>query len=512
MKTMDRYIIAYDLGTGGCKASLYDTNGNCFADSFISCDTYYPQQGWHEQKPEDWWEAVVQSTKILLAKSQISGENVSSIGISGHSLGLVPLNTDGELLMANVPIWSDSRPTNKELKGFFDKVSEEEWYMTTGNGFPPALYTVFKLMWLKNNEPDIFKEIDKVIGTKDYINFKMTGVAATDYSYASGTGVFDLKKWDYSNELIEASELPASIFPNIVASTHVLGKLTKQVANELGLSTEVQVVAGGVDNSCMALGARCFKEGRTYNSLGSSSWIAVSSQKPLLNLNSRPYVFAHVVPGMFASATAIFSAGSSFKWLRDNVCEEYKQQEENTWELMTAQAQKSPVGSNKLLFNPSLAGGTLMDKSANIKGSFTGIDLSHTKSDLIRSTMEGIAMGLRVALDELRGLTTIDNEITVVGGGSKSGFWRQLYADIYNAKVVKTNIDEQAAALGAAALAAVGTGIWNDFSIIDKIHQTESVEVPRIEESQKYESILPVYLQLSDHLSEIGDLLNNLKL
>lgn len=509
---MHKHIIAYDLGTGGCKASMYDEQGNCIADSFISCETYYPQQGWHEQKPNDWWSAVVQSTKNLMEESNVSKENVSAIGISGHSLGLVPLNTNGELLMQNVPIWSDSRPTTKELSKFFTKVSEEEWYMTTGNGFPPALYTVFKLMWLKNNEPEIFSQIDKVIGTKDYVNYKLTGVATTDYSYASGTGVFDLNRWSYSDHLIEASGLPANIFPNIVASTHVLGKLTAESAKELGLHTETKVVAGGVDNSCMALGARCFKDGRTYNSLGSSAWVAVSSEKPLLNTKSRPYVFAHVIPDLFTSATAIFSAGSSFKWLRDNICEDYKQSGGDVWEHMTKQAQKSPVGSNKLLFNPSLAGGTMMDKSANIRGSFAGIDLSHTKSDLIRSAMEGIAMGLRVALDELRSLTTIDNEITVVGGGSKSDFWRQLYADIYNAKIIKTNIDQQAAALGAAALAAVGTGIWNDFSIIDEIHQIENVEVPHLEENQKYEAMLPVYMQLSGYLSEVGDLLTNLKL
>ncbi len=509
---MDTNIIAYDLGTSGCKASLYDTNGNCMADSFIACDTDYPQQGWHEQKPEDWWAAVVESTKILLQESKVSVKSISAIGISGHSLGLVPLSSEGELLRSSVPIWSDSRPTAKELDSFFAEIPEQEWYMLTGNGFPPPLYTVFKLMWLKNNEPELFSKIDTVVGTKDYINHKMTGIAATDYSYASGTGVFDLNNWGYSDRLIKASGLPTSIFPEPVASTQVLGTLTQQAANELGLHTGVKIVAGGVDNSCMALGARCFKEGRTYNSLGSSAWIAVSSHKALLNPKSRPYVFAHVVPDMFASATAIFAAGTSFKWLRNNICNDINEQEGNIWEQMTTLAQDAPAGSNSLLFNPTLAGGTMIDKSPNIKGAFVGIDQSHKKSDIIRSTMEGIAMGLRVALDELRELTTIEDEITVVGGGSKSDFWRQLYADIYNAEIVKTNIDQQAAALGAAALAAVGTGIWNDFSIIDKIHKTESIAKPQNEENERYEKILPIYKQLSDYLSEIGDMFNDLKL
>lgn len=507
---MNQYIIAYDLGTGGCKASLYNVKGNCMADSFISCNTHYPHQGWHEQKPEDWWSAVVQSTKNLLKKSQVSKEEVSAIGISGHSLGLVPVDNKGRLLRERVPIWSDSRPTHKETKLFFNRIPEEEWYSITGNGFPPALYTVFKLKWLENNEPEIFEKIDKVLGTKDYINFKLTGALATDYSYASGTGVYDLKAWKYSDKLIKASGLPSSIFPDLVASTDVLGTLTGKAAKELGLREHVQVVAGGVDNSCMALGARCFKDGRTYNSLGSSSWIAVSSAQPLLNEKSRPYVFTHVVPGLFTSATAIFSAGSGFRWLRDNVCLQLKAQEGDTWEQMTALAQEAPVGSNQLLFNPSLAGGTMTDNSPNIRGALVGIDLSHTQNDIIRSVMEGIALGLRVALDELRSLTEISPEITVVGGGSKSNLWRQIYADVYNTRIVKTNIDEQAAALGAAALAAVGTGIWNDFSIIDQIHLTQATEEPVVENNHIYERLLPVYKKLSNHLSEIGDMLQSI--
>lgn len=505
---MSQYIIAYDLGTGGCKASLYDVKGNCIADSFISCDTHYPQHGWHEQKPAEWWDTVVQSTSTLLEKSKTEKNQISAIGISGHSLGLVPLNKNGDLLRQSVPIWSDSRPTEKDMVPFFNKVSEEEWYMITGNGFPPQLYTVFKLMWLKNNEPELFDQIDSVLGTKDYINYKMTGIAVTDYSYASGSGVYDLNEWKYSEKLIEASSLPASIFPEIVSSTKVLGYLTTNAANELGLHENVKVVAGGVDNSCMALGAKCFKEGRAYNSLGSSSWIAVSSSKPLLHPKSRPYVFTHVVPGMFSSATSIFSAGTSFRWLRDNICSDLNDAEGDTWELMTALAQKSPSGSNKLIFNPSLAGGTLIDTSTNIRGAFVGIDLKHNKSDLIRATMEGVAMGLRVALDELRNLTTLEDEILVVGGGSKSDFWRQIYADIYQCNIIKTNIDQQAAALGAAALAAVGTGIWESFDIIDELHKNESIENPNPDVSDLYKNLLLVFKKLSKDLAEAGDMLS----
>ena len=175
-------------------------------------------------------------------------------------------------------------------------------------------------MWYRDNEPDMFRQFDKVIGTKDFVNFKLIGRSVTDNSYASGSGIYDLIAADYSDKLIDASGLPREIFPDIVPSTEIIGELTAEAAEELGLPKKTQVVAGGVDNACMALGGKAFKEGRIYNALGSSSWIAVSSSKPLLNINTRPYVFAHILPGMFASAMGVFCTGTSFNWLRDHVC------------------------------------------------------------------------------------------------------------------------------------------------------------------------------------------------
>ena len=237
------------------------------------------------------------------------------------------------------------------MKAFFKDVTENKWYNITGNGFPPALYSLFKILWYRDHEPEVYENIDKVIGTKDYINFRLTGKIATDFSYASGCGLYDLAKWQYNDELVKASGINPDILPEILPSTQVLGQLTNEAANELGLSEDVQVVAGGVDNSCMALGAMAFKEGRSYNSLGSSSWIAIASQKPLLNERSRPYVFAHVIPGMFVSATAIFSAGSSFKWVRDQLCseliEQAKKKNIDEFELIAQVAQEAGPGGSQ---------------------------------------------------------------------------------------------------------------------------------------------------------------------
>jgi xylulokinase len=505
-----QYIIAYDLGTGGNKASLYDIDGRCLAENFVSYPTQYPATGWHEQRPEDWWNAVVESTNRLLQEAPIERNEICCCGISGHSLGVVPLDRNGKLLREATPIWSDSRPLSQSNQ-FFETVDENEWYLMTGNGFPPPLYSVFKIMWYRDNEPEMFKNIHKVIGTKDYINYKLTGHLVTDHSYASGCGVYDLANWKYSESMISASGLPRDIFPEIVPSTEVIGELTPGAADALNLPAHIKVVAGGVDNSCMALGARSFKEGRVYNALGSSSWVAVASGTPLLDVRSRPYVFTHVIPGLFMSATSIFSAGTSFRWLRDQLCQSIVSEAElnkvDPYELMTAEAENSPIGSNSIIFNPSLAGGNCLDDSPNLRGAFMGLDLGHTRPDLIRSVMEGVAFGMRVALDELRRLTRVADEMTVVGGISQSRLWRQMLADVYQMNIVKTNIDEQAAALGAAALAAVGAGIWSDFNIIDEIHAIEDVAEPISENSAAYGRLFPIYKKASSFNSEIGDML-----
>lgn len=485
------------------------------ASTFVPYRTFYPHTGWHEQCPLDWWNAVVKSSRQLIEKAGVDKNEISCCGISGHSLGAVPLAKDGTLLRRQTPIWSDSRPDSQVID-FFEKVDENDWYQMTGNGFPAPLYPVFKIMWYRDNEPEMFGKIASVIGSKDYVNFRLTGRIVTDYSYASGSGIYDLMEWKYSGELIDASGLPREIFPDIVPSTEIIGELTHMAADELGLLQSVKVVAGGVDNSCMALGARNIEEGRIYNSLGSSSWIPVCSSKPLLNTRSRPYVFTHVIPGMFTSALSIFSSGSSFRWVRDHLClnlvSQAQKQKADPYELMVTLAEQSPVGANKLLFNPSLGGGTSLDESTNIRGAFIGLDLGHTQADIIRAAMEGIAMGLRIALDELRSLTQLSDELLVVGGGSRSAFWRQIYADVYNMTIVKTNVDQQAAALGAATIAAVGTGLWTDFTLIDEIHQVESVIKPVPENHAKYEQMLSVFIKAASCHAELGDTLAGLRI
>ena len=512
---MDKKIISFDLGTGGNKASLYDVAGKCLASAFVPYTTQYPQIGWHEQRPEDWWGAVVESTRKLLMSNRIDKNDIICLGISGHSLGAVPLDENGNLLRDETPIWSDIR-AQKEVENFFEKINPDEWYLSTGNGFPAACYTIFKVMWYKNHEPEMWQKVYKILGTKDYINYRLTGKFITDYSYASGTGIYNLKNWDYDERFIAASQIPAEVWPEIVPSTHIIGEISTEIAKILGLNGGVKVVCGGVDNSCMALGAKNIRDGRVYTSLGSSAWIAVSADQPVLDKKYKPFVFAHVIPQMYTSAVSIFSAGTSFTWVKDNLCNELAQEAEkenkDVYSLMNREAEKAPVGSNKLLFNPSLAGGTSQDASIHIRGAFIGLDLKHGKAELIRSAMEGIAMNLRLRLDLLRKYTNLEDEILFVGGGAKSRFYLGIFADVFNARIVKSNIDQDAGALGAAAIAAVGCKLWEDFNRIDEIHKVEDVVEPDKANNQVYEKLLPIFDIAGDYQARISEALHNLEL
>jgi xylulokinase len=505
---MSAKIIAYDLGTGGTKASLYDPDGTCLGGVFVPYETHYPDSGWHEQRPDDWWNAVVEGTRRLLAAVPGAGPDVACLAISGQSLGVVPVDAKGRLLRERTPIWSDTR-ASAQTAGFFKKVDPKAWYMRTGNGFPAECYAIFKAMWYRDREADMFAQVSSLLGSKDYVNLRLTGKVATDRSYASGSGAWDLERWAYAEDFIEASALPREIFPDALASTDVVGGLTTEAASLLGLRAGVAVLAGGVDNSCMALGAKNIADGRVYTSLGSSCWIAVSSRKPVLDSGKRPYVFAHVVPGLFTSAVSIFAGGSAFRWARD-VLLALKEPElagRDAYDVMNEMAARSPIGANRLLFNPSLAGGSSLEASPNIRGGFFGLDLRHNRDDLVRAVMEGVALNLGAVLGILRGFTKLDDEMLMVGGGSRSALWRRIFADVYGTRIVKTNVDQDAGSLGAAAVAAVGAGLWKDFGPIDSIHRVEAVEDPVPANAAAYARLMRIFERARADEAAICDML-----
>ncbi|NLI21457.1 MAG: pentose kinase [Clostridiales bacterium] len=497
------YLIAYDLGTGGIKASIFTQEGRPLADVFRPYDTLYPRETYMEQRPEDWWNGVCVATRDLLAASGVRNTQIAAAALSGHSLVAVPLDERRQPLLDAVPIWCDRR-AGDQAEPFFRRVPYRDWYAVTGNGDPAETYTVLKLMWYKQHRPELFARIRHVLGSKDYINFRLTGRMCTDPSYASGFGVFNLRAWAYEDRFFQAAGIPKSIFPEIIPSDAVAGTVTAEAARQTGLAPGTPVACGAVDNACMALGSTGLAQGSVYTSLGSSSWIAVTSREPIIDPETRPFVFAHVQNGCYTSAVSIFSAGNSFRWARDQLCPDFAGQPD-AYDRMNALAQTVPAGSRGVLFNPSLAGGSAQEPSPNLAGGFAGLALRHTRADLVRAVMEGIALSLRSALDILARQVPVSGAMLLCGGGSKSPLWRQIFADVYHMPIVKTSIDQNAASLGAAALAANACGLWSGYDAIPACHRQEDIRLPDEATAAFYERLLPLYQSWTGDLARLSD-------
>jgi xylulokinase len=395
----------------------------------------------------------------------------------------------------------------------FEKVSYRGWYLKTGNGFPAECYSIFKIMWYRDNEPELYANTHMILGSKDYCNLRLTGEWQPTIHMRPVAAFTIFLSAHITMNISKHPVLRRSLLPEILHSHDVVGNLTPQAALDLGLNANVKVVAGGVDNSCMALGARGIENDRAYISLGSSSWIAVVSDNPLLDPEKKPFVFAHVIDGMYASATSIFSAGSSFRWVRDTLCPDLLKREADgdipdAYTVMNEMAARSPIGANNLQFNPSLAGGAMIERSKDIVGGFVGLQLSHTRNDMIRAAMEGIAYNLCYAMTVLQDCGVRINELLMVGGGAKSPFWRQMFADIFGINMIKTVVDQNAASLGAAALTAFGLGYWKDYSAIDKAHTLQNVEKPDAEKNAQYRRHYLLSRRIAEWLSEIGDIIS----
>lgn len=504
---MKKLIIAWDLGTSGNKTSLYSEDGLCLAEETVSYKTHYTPEGWHEHCPADWWVSVVQGTRRILEKTGVDKNDIYCCGISGHSMCCIPMDENRQLLVDRVPIWSDARAT-EEAAAFFEKFDQNEWYRITGAGTKPESYPVFELVWYRNHYPDIYNRIHTVLGTTDYINFRLTGVIATGRSNACGTGCYDLQSGEFHEEILRLNGLRRDMFPRIVEETDVLGTILPEVAEELGLSPKTLVTVGGTDNISMATGARCFQDGRAYIALGTSCWISWTGMQPVLDVNSYPYIFPF--HGMFCSGLSLASGGSAYKWAKEQFCQDLTGPD--AYARMDELICQSPPGANGLLFNSCLGGGMPFDPGPNMRGGYLGLQLKHTRADILRATLEGITFKLRECKEALEKVAHIDDEILLVGGGSKTDVWRQIIADCMGKTVIKSSIDDQASALGAAAFAAVGTGIWSDYSVIDRLHTIENRTKPIAENTALYNALFPIYKEGSVYLAELGDAMKALKL
>lgn len=476
-----RTVLAFDLGTGGCKSSLWTEDGACIGETVVPYPTLHPAPGHAEQRLEDWWDAVAGSSRLLLDEHPEARESVAGIALSGQSLGMVLLDGQERLIEATTPIWSDTRGADA-TDAVFARVAEDEWYLRTGNGFPPGLYPLFKAAWYRRERPEAWRRVRHVLGSKDWINHRLTGEIATDHSYASGSGAYSLAAGAYDAELLDAGALDPALLPEPRESVDLVGALLPEAAAALGLRTGVPVFAGAVDNACMALGSLGTREGRIYAALGSSSWMTVTTAEPILDVESRPYVFRHAIPGLHISALSTFSSGTSFDWLRSLLLGGA------TVPDAIALAETVERGAGGVLFLPMLAGGTPLEGGPAARGAFTGLHLATGPGQLVRASLEGIAFALRRSLERMRTLSGSTEELVVSGGGSRSPLWNRIYADVLDTTLVRTSVDQQAATLGAATIAFAGLGAW-EFTDAERPHTVLERIRPDADAVREYEPI-----------------------
>jgi xylulokinase len=488
---MYNYLIAHDLGTTGNKATLFSDEGKLIRSITYSYNTHFFNGNWAEQNPLDWWKAVCETNKQLL--KGIDKNKVAALAFSGQMMGCVCVDSNGELLRDAI-IWADQRSVAEEIniKG---KIDELEFYNITGHRIS-ASYSIEKLMWIRNNEPDIFKRIYKVLNPKDYIIYRLTGKFVTDYSDASGTNAFDIVNLEWSEKILGCAELDINLFPTAYPSTYIAGEISLKVSDECGLATGTKVVIGGGDGVCAAVGAASVKEDVAYNYLGSSSWVAYTSKKPVFDKKMRTFNWVHMIPGYYAPTGTMQAAGNSFSFMKDIMCDGLSKEAQkyncNVYDSINQLIESSKLGANGLIFLPYLLGERSPRWNPNARGAFIGIKMEHTKADFLRSTVEGILMNLDIILRIFEESSDI-KIMNIIGGMAQGAPIRRILADIYGLRVNKLNYLEEATSMGAAVAAGVGVGMFKDFNVIHKFIQIEEEIIPDMENHSQYEPIKEVF-------------------
>jgi xylulokinase len=513
---MKTYILAHDSGTGGNKAVIYDQDGNTIASVFEEYESIHPQPNWAVQRPLDWWRVFKSTTRKVLEKSKVNPKDIAAIGISGQQLGCAPMKKDGTLLSDTSIIWYDSRAV-EQAQRFLKNVGEDKWYQLTGGGLRPENYSGPKIAWIKENQPEVYKQADVFIGTKDYLNFRMTGNIFAEYAEATGSAVMDIHKWAYDETLAKACGIDLEKLAPLRRSIDVVGKITKEAAEELGLVEGIPVVAGSGDVSATAAGSGAVAEGRIYNYIGTSSWIAVSSAKPMLLQDIKPYIFCHCVPDQYVSNVSIYCAGNAFRWIRDVICEvEKKQAIEkgiDPYDLISEMAAKIAPGAEGLMFFPSMMGGSTITRNPNTAGAFIGLRIGHNRAHLARAALEGISFDLKLVLDLFEKMVPKFSELRLTGGGSNGALWRQILANIYQKTILVPTVTQETAALGAALVAGVGVGLWDSFMKVDEISTIKSRTEVQPDKLEQYEKLASLYketaLLLNDTYTKLAEV-NNL--
>jgi xylulokinase len=507
------YFLAHDLGTTGNKANLFDERGQPVASAFAGYETIYPRPGWAEQDAADWWRAVRDSTQELLSASIVAPGDIAAVSFSGQMMAALPVDKSGVPLRSAI-IWADQRAT-AEAEFLADRCGFEQVYRRTGHR-AGASYTAAKVLWIQRHQPELYARTYQFLQAKDYAACKLSGVFATDYSDASGTNLFDLERRDWAVDMIEAVGLDPRKLPPVHPSSTVIGKVTLEAAAETGLLTGTPVVIGGGDGACATVGAGSVHPGEAYNYVGSSSWIAVTSEQPLYDPQMRTFTFAHLDPQLYFPTGTMQCAGGSFDWLerllRGEACPESSRRgETRLYDEMSAAAADVEPGAGGLLFLPHLIGERSPHWNPLARGAFVGLTMSHGRAEMARAVLEGVAFNLRMILDAFLEQGADIQAMRLIGGGARSSPWRQILADVYGLPILRPALLAEATALGAAIAGGVGVGLFSDFLVAHEIVQVEEAERPNPAHSQRYAALYGLFQQTYTALEPIFEQLATLE-
>jgi xylulokinase len=494
--------LGIDIGTSGTKTLAIREDGTILASATAEYPLFHPKPGWSEQNPKDWWQATIKTTRQVLKKGGVKKEEVAGIGLSGQMHGSVFLDKKHEVIRPAL-LWNDQR-TAAECDEITRAAGGREALI--GLVANPALtgFTAPKILWLRNNEKKNFDRVVKVLLPKDYVRFRLTGEFASEVSDASGTLLLDVKNRTWSKTLLSKLQLDESLMPAVCESEEVTGRLTADVAKQLGLNPGVPVVGGGGDNAAGAVGNGIVKSGVAFATMGTSGVIFTHSDEVQVDPQGRVHTFCHAVRGKWHVMGVVLSAGGSLQWYRNQLGQEEvreaKKRKVDPYELITAQAAEAPAGSEGLYFLPYLTGERTPHADPYARAAWVGLTPRHGRPHLARSVIEGATYAMRDCLEIIEGMNIPVREVRLGGGGGRSPFWRQLQSDVYGKRCVTTNATE-GPAYGVALLAAAGTGAYKD--VVEAYKATIAVTgetKPNAATRKAYDRFYPEYGRLYQSL------------
>jgi xylulokinase len=484
-------IISHDLGTTGDKATLVDADGQVVAASTATYRTDFGPRGKAEQDAEAWWDALGRATRDLIARADLDPGRVEAVSFSGQMMGALLLDGAGTPVRPAI-IWADTRAT-AQTATLVERVGMERGYATTGHRLNPT-YSLSKIMWVRDQEPDVFARARTVVNAKDFAAFRLTGVLATDPSDASSTNAFDQSSGDWSAELLAAADLPRSLFPEIVASTQVIGRVTAEASAATGLRAGTPVVMGGGDGPMGALGAGIIgPDSGAYAYLGSSSWVSVAADAPLLDPQMRSMTFNHVIPGRYVPTATMQAGGASLEWVVDTLVPDHDQPDR--FARLLDEAADVPASADGLYFLPHLLGERSPYWNPAARAVFAGLARHHGPAHLTRAVLEGVAFNLCTGLRAITENGIAISAVDAIGGAANSALFLQVLADVWGVPVTRRNLVDEATAVGAAVVAGVGVGVFADFDVAGRFSAELSTYHPDDDRHGRYAT---AYAQFMD--------------